>query len=176
MAPRIIKTAELYDAFADRIRVACPTPPLRDFGLMGTFHGRIATVRCFEDNSFVRKTLETDGSGQVLVVDGGGSMRCALLGDRLAELAIDNEWIGVIVNGCIRDSEIIRKLHLGVKAIGTHPRKSEKKNRGETDVAVRFAETEFIPGEWVYADADGVAVSSEELELPELHAGLQAGL
>ena len=127
MPPRILKTADLCDAHAGRIRIASPTPVLRDFGHSNPFRGQIATVRCFEDNSFVRKTLETDGRGRVLVVDGGASMRCALLGDKLAELAIDNEWEGVIVNGCIRDSEIIRKLHLGVKAIGTHPRKSEKK-------------------------------------------------
>ncbi len=168
MPPRIINTADLYDAFPGSVNVACATPRLRDFGRPTTFHGKISTVRCFEDNSFVRKTLETDGRGRVLVVDGGGSTRCALLGDKLAELAIDNEWEGVIVNGCIRDSEIIRELHLGVKAIGTHPRKSEKKDRGETDVPVHFAETEFVPGEWVYADADGVVTSSEKLKLPEL--------
>ena len=163
MPPKIIKTADLYDAFAGRVSVACAPPVLRDFGGYDYFRGRIATVRCFEDNSFVRKTLESEGRGRVLVVDGGASMRCALLGDKLAKLAITNDWEGVIVNGCIRDSEAIGKMHLGVKAIGTHPRKSEKRQRGETDVPVRFAETEFIPGEWVYADGDGVVVASEEL-------------
>ena len=165
MPPRIIRTADLYDAFAGRVSVACPAPVLRDFGGYDCFHGQIATVRCFEDNSFVRKALASEGRGRVLVVDGGASMRCALLGDKLAKLAINNDWKGVIVNGCIRDSEIIGELHLGVKAISTHPRKSEKKERGETNVPVRFAEIEFIPGEWVYADPDGVVVSSEELGL-----------
>ena len=165
MSSIIIKTADLYDAHAEHVRVASPAPLLRDFGLDDCFHGRIETVRCFEDNSFVKKALADDGRERVLVVDGGASMRCALLGDKLAELAIDNDWMGVIINGCIRDSEIIKTLHLGVKAIGTHPRKSEKKDRGERNVAVRFAEIEFVPGEWVYADADGVIVSPEELHL-----------
>ena len=163
----LLKTADLYDAYASRIRVASSTLVLRDFGHRNPFRGRIATVRCFEDNSFVKKALAREGSGCVLVVDGGASMRCALLGDRLAELAIDNDWEGVIVNGCIRDSAIIKELHLGVKAIGTHPRKSEKKDRGETNVPVHFAETEFIPKEWIYADADGIVTSPEKLELAE---------
>ena len=161
----LLKTADLYDAYASRIRVASSTPVLRDFGHRNPFRGRIATVRCFEDNSFVKKALAREGSGCVLVVDGGASMRCALLGDRLAKLAIDNDWEGVIVNGCIRDSAIIKELHLGVKAIGTHPRKSEKKDRGVADVVVHFAGIEFIPGEWVYADADGIVTSPEQLDL-----------
>ncbi len=158
-----MKTADLYDLFPDRVTIARPI--LRDFGGAGSFHGAIATVQCFEDNSLVRKTLESEGHGRVLVVDGGGSMRCALLGDQLAELGIRNHWSGVVINGCIRDCEIIKTLPLGVKALGAHPRKSDKKDRGEVNLPVYFAEIEFIPGEWLYADGDGVLVASEALNM-----------
>ncbi|MDD9807275.1 MAG: ribonuclease E activity regulator RraA, partial [Gammaproteobacteria bacterium] len=151
-----MKTADLCDSFPDRVAVARPV--LRDFGGARSFHGAIATVQCFEDNSLVRKTLESDGRGRVLVVDGGGSMRRALLGDQLAELAIRNHWSGVVINGCIRDSAVIGTLPLGVKALGTHPLKSEKKDRGKVNLPVYFAEIEFTPGAWLYADEDGVVV------------------
>jgi len=158
-----MKTADLCDSFPDRVAVARPV--LRDFGGARSFHGAIATVQCFEDNSLVRKTLESDGRGRVLVVDGGGSMRRALLGDQLAELAIRHHWSGVVINGCIRDSAVIGTLPLGVKALGTHPLKSEKKDRGKVNLPVYFAEIEFTPGAWLYADEDGVVVAAEELEL-----------
>lgn len=158
-----MKTADLCDSFPDRVAVARPV--LRDFGGARSFHGAIATVQCFEDNSLVRKTLESDGRGRVLVVDGGGSMRRALLGDQLAELAIRNHWSGVVINGCIRDSAVIGTLPLGVKALGTHPLKSEKKDRGKVNLPVYFAEIEFTPGAWLYADEDGVVVAAEVLEL-----------
>jgi len=157
-----MKTADLCDSFPDRVAVARPV--LRDFGGARSFHGAIATVQCFEDNSLVRKTLESDGRGRVLVVDGGGSMRRALLGDQLAELAIRNHWSGVVINGCIRDSAVIGTLPLGVKALGTHPLKSEKKDRGKVNLPVYFAEIEFTPGAWLYADEDGVVVAAEVLE------------
>lgn len=157
-----MKTADLCDSFPDRVAVARAV--LRDFGGARSFHGAIATVQCFEDNSLVRKTLESDGRGRVLVVDGGGSMRRALLGDQLAELAIRNHWSGVVINGCIRDSAVIGTLPLGVKALGTHPLKSEKKDRGKVNLPVYFAEIEFTPGAWLYADEDGVVVAAEELE------------
>ncbi|MDD9885744.1 MAG: ribonuclease E activity regulator RraA, partial [Gammaproteobacteria bacterium] len=157
-----MKTADLCDSFPDRVAVARAV--LRDFGGARSFHGAIATVQCFEDNSLVRKTLESDGRGRVLVVDGGGSMRRALLGDQLAELAIRNHWSGVVINGCIRDSAVIGTLPLGVKALGTHPLKSEKKDRGKVNLPVYFAEIEFTPGAWLYADEDGVVVAAEVLE------------
>ena len=157
-----MKTADLCDSFPDRVAVARPV--LRDFGGARSFHGAIATVQCFEDNSLVRKTLESDGRGRVLVVDGGGSMRRALLGDQLAELAIRHHWSGVVINGCIRDSAVIGTLPLGVKALGTHPLKSEKKDRGKVNLPVYFAEIEFTPGAWLYADEDGIVVAAEELE------------
>ena len=103
---------------------------------------------------------------QVLVVDGGGSMRRGMLGDRVATLAVNNKWAGVIMYGCIRDSAEIAHIGLGVKALGTFPRKSEKKGFGERDIAVKFAGVNFSPGHYVYADADGMVVSPRELTLP----------
>ena len=99
----------------------------------------------------------------MLLVDGGGSMRCALLGDQLAQLAIDNHWRGIVINGCIRDSDIIAELKLGVKALATHPRKSEKKNRGSCNVEVNVAGVNCKPGNWLYADCDGVIISTKAL-------------
>jgi len=136
-----------------------------DFGGALDFAGPISTVKCHEDNSLVRSALEEPGEGRVLVVDGGGSDRCALLGDNLAQLAIDNEWAGIVVYGCIRDSAEIAEMPVGVKALATHPKKSHKQNIGERDVAVRFAGVSFAPGAWLYADLDGIVVSDEALTL-----------
>jgi regulator of ribonuclease activity A len=121
------------------------------------------TVKVFEDNSLVRSALEESGEGRILVVDGGGSMRCALLGDQLAELAEENDWAGVIVNGCIRDSAAIAEIPIGVKAIGVHPLKSVKRGVGERDIPVRFAGVTFLPGHYIYADEDGLLVSEKPL-------------
>jgi len=156
-----IKTADLCDAHAPALQ--CVSLPLRDYGGVVAFHGQIATVQCFEDNSFVKKTLQEAGRDRVLVVDGGGSTRCALLGDLLAQLALDNHWRGVVVNGCIRDSDIIAQLKIGVKALACHPCKSEKRGRGACEVAVSFGNTTFTPGDWLYADSDGVVVAAQPL-------------
>ncbi len=157
-----MKTTDLCDTHPQKVKVAEPIG-FKGYGTQHSFFGRIATVKCFEDNSFVRKALETDGQGRVLVVDGAGSMRCALLGDMLADLAIKNGWSGVIVNGCIRDSAAINEMSIGVKALNTMPLKSEKRNEGQTEVAVEFAGISFVPGQWVYADEDGIIVSAEML-------------
>lgn len=111
----------------------------------------------------MRTALEQPGQGRVLVVDGGGSLRCALLGDQLAELAEENDWAGVVVNGCIRDSAAIAELGIGVKALGVHPLKSVKRGVGERDVPVRFAGVNFIPGHYLYGDEDGLIVSEKPL-------------
>ena len=116
------KTTDLCDEFADRLQVA--EPIFGDYGNELMFSGPIVTLKVFEDNSLVRAALEEPGEGRVLVVDGGGSMRCALLGDQLAELAEENDWAGVVVNGCIRDSAAIADISIGVKALGVHPLKS----------------------------------------------------
>jgi regulator of ribonuclease activity A len=111
----------------------------------------------------VRETLETDGQGRVLVVDGGGSTRCALVGDRLAQLAYENGWTGIIVDGCIRDSDEISRIPIGVKARHAVPKKSAKRGAGERDVPVRFAGLTFTPGDYLYADPDGIIVAERDL-------------
>lgn len=154
---------DLCDEFSDKLQIA--EPIFTDFGGVLDFAGPISTVKCFEDNSLVRAALEEPGEGRVLVVDGGASDRCALLGDNLAQLAIDNEWAGIVVYGCIRDSADISQMNVAVKALNVHPKKSNKKNQGERDGPVRFAGVSFMPGDWLYADLDGVVVSASELEL-----------
>lgn len=154
-------TTDLSDAHPDTTQVL--EPLLGHFGGVTVFHGRIRTVKCFEDNTLVRAALETPGEGAVLVVDGGASMRCALLGDNLASLARRNGWAGVIVYGCLRDSAEIGTIEVGAMAMATHPRKSVKRNEGQTDLAVTFGGVTFTPGHWLYADDDGVIVSPEPI-------------
>jgi regulator of ribonuclease activity A len=156
-----VKTTDLCDAHGSRVQVAAPI--FRDFGGRVSFHGPIATVRAPEDNSLVRAALEEPGRGRVLVVDGAGSTRCALLGDQLAALGASNGWSGVVVFGCVRDAALLREIDLGVKALAATPKKSEKRGLGERDMTVQFAEVEFAPGAYLYADEDGVVVSGEPL-------------
>ncbi len=150
-------TNDLCDELADAVAVA--TPLFRDYGGNTRFSGEISTVKCHEDNSRVREALGEPGAGRVLVVDGGGSLRCALLGDMLAAMGRDNGWSGVLVYGCIRDCEEVGRTAIGVKALATHPRKSVKKGAGERDVTVHFADVTFSPGQFLYADPDGVIVT-----------------
>lgn len=153
-----IATADLCDAHAEQVRVV--EPMFSSFGGRPSFFGRIATLKLFEDNSLVRTALESPGEGRVLVIDGGGSIRRALVGDQLAALAVANRWAGIVVNGCIRDSLAIGGMEIGVLAIDTHPMKTVKRNVGEADIAVSFGGVTFVPGEWLYADHDGVIVSA----------------
>lgn len=157
----MLATTDLCDAHEDQVRVAAPI--LRHYGGRAAFCGPVATLKIFEDNGLARQTLDTPGEGRVLVIDGGGSLRCALLGDQLAELAVKNGWAGVVVWGCIRDSAAIGGMDLGVLALATHPKKTVKRNLGEAGVPVGFAGIEFRPGEWLYADADGLIVSATRL-------------
>ncbi|HEX7804166.1 MAG TPA: ribonuclease E activity regulator RraA [Pseudoxanthomonas sp.] len=143
--------------------VAVADPVFRDYGGNPAFCGRIVTIDCFEDNSRVRDLVATDGRGKVLVVQGGGSLRRSLLGDMLAERAVANGWSGLLINGCVRDVEALAKLPLGVKALAAFPVKTEKRGAGEVDVAVTFAGVTFLPGQWLYADGNGVIVANEEL-------------
>lgn len=139
-------------------------PLFGDFGGRLAFHGAIKTLKVFEDNALVRSTLETPGEGRVLVVDGGGSLRCALVGGNLGALGVKNGWAGIVVNGCIRDAEEINGQDLGVKALATHPRKSEKGlHSAQADKVVTFAGVTFKPGGWLYADADGIVVSDQPI-------------
>jgi regulator of ribonuclease activity A len=154
-------TADLYDAHGDKLQVVQPV--FNDYGGRKKFYGQIVTVRVFEDNSLVRAALEEKVSGKVLVVDGGASMRCALVGDMLAQLGRDNGWAGIIISGCIRDSVVIAGLDIGIKALGTNPRKSVKKGVGERDVPVTFAGVTCTPGHYLYADQDGILISAVEL-------------
>ncbi len=159
--PSTFKTADLYDEHGDNLQVC--SPMLRHFGGQRNFHGQIKTLKCHEDNSLVAELLGEPGQGRVLVVDGGGSLRCALLGDRLAQKGVDNGWAGVVIYGCLRDAADIVGMPLGAMALATNPRKSIKRGVGETDLTLHFADVTFRPGEWLYADEDGVVVSSTNL-------------
>ena len=155
------QTADLCDAHESKIRVVAPM--FRSFGGRRAFGGPIATLKIFEDNSLVRTALEQAGDGRVLVIDGGGSLRCALVGDQLALLGVKNGWAGVIVYGCIRDSRPIAEMDIGVFALATHPMKTVKRGIGEADVPVTFGGVTFAPGRYVYADEDGIIVSETSL-------------
>lgn len=154
-------TTDLCDAHDGTVRVV--EPMFSSFGGRPAFFGRIATLKLFEDNSLVRTALESFGEGRVLVIDGGGSLRRALVGDQLAALGVKNGWAGIIVYGCIRDSRAIGEMGIGVFAIDTHPMKTVKRNVGEADIPVNFGGVTFTPGEWLYADEDGVIVSAVAL-------------
>ena len=155
------KTADLCDAHSDKVQIV--SLGLKHYGKKSQFHGAIVTLRLFEDNSLLRDLLDEAGNGRVIVVDGGGSLRCALLGDMLATKAVQNGWSGLIINGCIRDSAEINDMDIGIRALGTHPLKSVKKGVGEKDLPVKFACVEFRPGEYLYADEDGILIAQESL-------------
>ncbi|HEY5852598.1 MAG TPA: ribonuclease E activity regulator RraA [Aldersonia sp.] len=152
-------TADLADEIGPDIR-SCDTQFLQ-FGGRDTFAGKITTIRCFQDNLLVKQTLSEPGEGGVLVVDGGASVHTALVGDIIAGRGVDNGWSGVIVNGAVRDSAILRTLDIGVKALGTNPRKSTQTGAGEKNVPVEIGGVVFNPGETVYSDSDGVVVRAE---------------
>lgn len=155
-----IKTTDLSDAHPE---VQVGEPLLRHFGGVTAFGGLIETLRVFEDNALVRATLEEPGDGRVLVVDGGGSLRCALLGDQLAALGARNGWAGVVINGCVRDTAELARTPLGIMALAPHPRRSVKAGAGERGVALQFAGLSFAPGRYLYADEDGVIVAERAL-------------
>lgn len=157
----IIKTTDLCDRYAETLQIAEPT--LKNFGGNVVFNGQIATLKVFEDDALVRTTLEKPGQGQILVVDGGGSMHCALMDEQLAQLAKQNGWFGVIVNGCIRHSKALAKIEIGIRALAKHPRNSFKHGVGEKNVPVRFVGIHFTPGQHLYADEDGLVVSETAL-------------
>ncbi len=154
-------TADLYDEYTDDVQVA--QPMFNDYGGNKRFCGAISTLKVHEDNTLVRAALEQEGQGRVLVIDGGASLRCALVGDMLAQLGKDNGWAGIIVSGCIRDAAVIATIAIGVKALNTNPKKSAKKGIGERDIVVNFAGITFAPSAYVYADEDGILVSSRKL-------------
>ena len=161
-----ISTTDLCDAneaaLADgTLRVL--EPGLIAFGARAAFMGRAATLKVFEDNSLIADTVKTPGEGRVLVVDAGGSRRCAVFGGNLAAFAANNGWAGVIIYGCARDSAEINAVDLGVRALALHPRRSVKRGEGQRDIPVTFMGVTVKPGDWIYADADGVLVSAAAL-------------
>ena len=158
-------TPDLCDAYPDLVQVL--EPMFSNFGGRDSFGGQIVTIKCFEDNSLVKEQVELDGKGKVLVVDGGGSLRCALLGDMLAEKAAKNGWEGLVIYGCVRDVDVLIQTDVGVQALASHPKKSNKRGIGELDVPVTFAGVTFRSGEYVYADNNGVLVSPSPLKMPE---------
>ncbi|MFA0811496.1 ribonuclease E activity regulator RraA [Microbulbifer epialgicus] len=156
-----ISTPDLCDAHGDEIQVV--EPMFINYGGREHFGGQIETIKCFEDNSFVRELVAEPGYGKVLVVDAGGSMRRACLGDMLAEKAVINGWEGIVMFGCIRDVDEISSLDLGVQALGTHPMKTEKKGIGERGRSVTFGGVTFRPGDYLYADNNGIIVADKPL-------------
>jgi regulator of ribonuclease activity A len=149
-------TADLVDDIGPDVR-SCDLQ-LRQFGVRSEFAGRVTTVRCFEDNALLKSVLSEPGGGGVLVIDGDGSLHSALVGDLIAGLGVDNGWAGLIINGAIRDAATLRTLQIGIKALGTNPRKSTKTGDGQRDVSVEFGGVVFEPGEIAYSDDDGIIV------------------
>ncbi|WP_271912009.1 ribonuclease E activity regulator RraA [Vreelandella alkaliphila] len=157
-----VVTPDLCDANPDVIVLE---PMFANYGGVDSFYGPIRTVKCFEDNSMVKQAVAEPGDGAVLVVDAGGSHRCAMLGDMLAEQAAKNGWAGVVMYGCVRDVDILVTLPLGVQALGNHPRKSEKRDEGQRDIPITFAGATLHTGQWLYADNNGIIIAEKPLEL-----------
>ena len=158
-------TPDLCDAYEGLVEVV--EPMFSNFGGRDSFGGQIVTIKCHEDNSLVKEQVDQPGQGKVLVVDCGGSLRRALLGDMLAEKAAKNGWEGIIVYGCIRDVDVIAQTDLGVQALASHPMKTEKRGIGDLNVPVTFGGVTFQPGHYVYADNNGIIVSAQALSMPE---------
>ena len=154
-------TADLFDDFEDQLQ-SCELS-FQNFGGIKNFFGQISTIRCHEDNSLIRQTLSESGQGRVLVIDGAGSLRRALVGDLIAELARSNGWSGIVVHGAIRDSVAIGNLQIGLKALGTNPRKSTKTGSGFQNLPLQFGNICLTPNHWIYCDSDGIAVSPTNL-------------
>ncbi len=157
----LIATTDLSDQFEAELRY--PDPAFRDFGGRTHFHGPVRTLVLFEDNSLVRDAVAGPGDGHILVVAGGGSQRCALVGGNLASLAEQNGWAGIVVDGCVRDGDELAATTIGIRARGAHPRRSEKRGTGTANVSVHFAGITIDPGDWLYADRDGMVVSRQAL-------------
>lgn len=154
---------DICDDFLPQLQIL--EPLFTAFGGRKKYFGEVVTVKCFEDNSFVKQSLDSDGRGKVLVVDGGGSLRCALLGDILGAMAAENGWQGILINGCARDVEILKTIDLGVSALNCYPLKSNKRNEGQLNIPVSFAGVSFLPGQYLYADENGIVVAEKELDL-----------
>ena len=159
----MIPLADLHDAHPGKLSVADPI--FTNYGGNSAFHGAVFTLKVDDDFLLIKQTLQLPGEHRVLVIDGGGSMRCALLGDKLATMAAQNNWAGIVVNGCIRDSAAIAETPIGVKALNTCPIKPAMSGNGESDLTLQFAGLRVQPGDFLYADSDGIAIASELLHL-----------
>lgn len=155
------QTADLIDDFGDHC-TSCDLQ-FRQFGLTTHFHGRIRTVKCYDDNVLVRTALSTMSEGEVMVVDAAGYLGSAIVGDQMATIVIKNGWAGIVIFGALRDSVALNRMPIGIKALGTNPKKSGKRGIGESDVTVTFGNATFRPGDWLYSDEDGILVSSDNL-------------
>lgn len=138
-------------------------PVFQRFGLLTSFMGKIATVRCYEDNTFIKAEVESAGEGRVLVADGGGSLRRALLGGNLAATAVRNGWAGLVINGAVRDMNELGRCDIGIMALGLVPMPTERRNQGQRDIAIQIQGVWVRPGDWLYADQDGIVVAEKEL-------------
>jgi len=152
---------DLYDEHLESIQVAAPI--FNNYGGRKKFYGQICTLKAFEDNTYLKAAFEEDGTGKVLVVDAAGSLRCAMMGDQIANLGKQHGWEGIIIFGCIRDSIDIGKLDFGVKALATIPRKTIKRQQGVRDINIHFADVSFKPANYVYSDEDGIIISDKAL-------------
>lgn len=163
--PDVLPTCDLCDRFKEdasgTFRVLPPV--FRDFGARSRFHGPVSTIKCFEDNSLVKAAVDSPGQGRVLVVDGGGSLRRALLGGNLGASAARNGWAGVVIDGCVRDVSELAAFDIGIRALASMPMPPQKLQQGERDVPVRVQGVWVRPGEWLYADEDGIVVSATRL-------------
>lgn len=161
-----ISTPDLCDAHEAKLEdgsLVVLEPLFTTFGHNESFYGEAVTIKCFEDNSVLKELVATQGAGKVIVMDGGGSLRRAILGDMLAEKASKNGWMGLVINGCIRDCDEIEFINIGVKALDTHPVKTQKRGIGDLNVPVTFAGHTIRPGNWVYSDNNGILISDIEL-------------
>ncbi|HWW21233.1 MAG TPA: ribonuclease E activity regulator RraA [Steroidobacteraceae bacterium] len=149
-------TSDLYDHYGERLRVMPPV--FQDFGGRTQFSGEVVTVRCFEDNSRLKELLSTPGAGKVLLVDGGGSQRCALMGDLIAGQAVTHGWEGVVIYGCVRDRIALKALNLGIRALGATPRKSLRRGEGQTQLPIEIGGVSCRPGDRLVADEDGIVL------------------
>ncbi|PVX32426.1 regulator of ribonuclease activity A [Pasteurella langaaensis DSM 22999] len=162
-----IDTSELCDIYLDQVDVV--EPIFSSFGGISTFHGKVATVKCFENNGLIEEILSEDGTGRVLVVDGGGAVRRALIDADLAQLAADNHWEGIIVFGAIRQIADLENIDIGIQALAPIPVGADESTQGESDVPVNFGGVTFFPEDYIYADLTGIILSQEALDLDELN-------
>lgn len=158
-------TSQLCDIYADTIDVV--EPLLTNFGGRDSFAGEVVTIKCFESIGLIYKTLEENGAGKVLLIDGGGSLRRALVNAHIAELAVENSWEGIVVNGCVREVDILEELDLGIQAITAIPVGGDDNEIGEVNMPVNFAGVTFLPEDILYADSTGIVISPEPLEIDD---------